>query len=217
MIAAGPFVVAALLGCSDSTTPPTADDPIPLTGTVVKLDELDAHKYLHYAVGIHIEAPPDVVWAVLTDAPGYPAWNTTVTGIEGTIASGADIVLSVKIAPDQSFNLNVSTFEAPKTMVWEDGNAVFQGLRDFHLTEADGGTDWTMRETFTGRMSPMIATQLPDFGPDFESFAADLKAEAEKRAPKPEPEPEPADGEDGAGEDAPKKGGGGKQGKRRRR
>jgi hypothetical protein len=37
-----------------------------------------------------------------------------------------------------------------------------------------------MSETFSGLMLPMIAKRLPDFGPIFERYTADLKAEAEK-------------------------------------
>lgn len=34
-----------------------------------------------------------------------------------------------KDAPDRTFNLKVSTFEAPKRMVWKDGNGMFSGLK----------------------------------------------------------------------------------------
>ena len=56
-----------------------------------------------------------------------------------------------------------------------------------------------MKEAFTGAMLTMIAKKLPDFGPEFDAFAADLKTEAERRAPpavmeRPE-EPEPAEPE----------------------
>jgi hypothetical protein len=40
-----------------------------------------------------------------------------------------------------------------------------------------------MTEVFSGPMLPMIAGRLPDFGPIFERYAADLKAEAERQPP----------------------------------
>lgn len=56
-------------------------------------------------------------------------------------------------------------------------------MRTFTLQpRADGGTDWTMKEAFSGSMMKMIAPKLPDFGPSFDTFAADLKREAERRA-----------------------------------
>jgi Polyketide cyclase / dehydrase and lipid transport len=33
-------------------------------------------------VSIDIDASAAVVWALLTNAPGYPAWNSTVVSIE---------------------------------------------------------------------------------------------------------------------------------------
>jgi hypothetical protein len=30
-----------------------------------------------------------------------------------------------KVAKDRTFNLTVTTFEAPRVMVWEDGNSMF--------------------------------------------------------------------------------------------
>lgn len=68
------------------------------------------------------------------------------------------------------------------TMVWSDGFApMFKGIRTFTLSpQADGSTDFSMREVFSGVMLPMIAGSLPDFGPAFEQYAADLKREAEK-------------------------------------
>jgi hypothetical protein len=36
-----------------------------------------------------------------------------------------------------------------------------------------------MSEVFSGLMLPMIGSRLPDFGPIFERYAADLKKEAE--------------------------------------
>jgi hypothetical protein len=68
-------------------------------------------------------------------------------------------------------------------MVWQDGGKAFLGVRTFTLTaNASGGTDFTMKEVFTGSMMKMVAPKLPDFGPDFEAFARDLETEAERRA-----------------------------------
>ena len=39
-----------------------------------------------YAVRRTIKASPDRVWAVLTDAAGYPDWNTAVVSLTGRIA-----------------------------------------------------------------------------------------------------------------------------------
>lgn len=174
--------LALLVACGKPPAPPAAaDDPIPLTGRVDVLESMD-HKYLHYAVGLSMDAPPQAVWDVLVDAPSYAEWNSTVVDLEGTIALEERIELTARIDPSRTFKLRVSTLEAPSRMVWEDGNNVFRGVRTFTLSPRDGGgTDFTMKEAFSGTMLPMIAKKLPDFGPEFEAFAADLSAEASRR------------------------------------
>jgi hypothetical protein len=62
-------------------------------------------------------------------------------------------------------------------MVWQDGFfPMFQGTRTFFLSEQGGGvTRFEMEEVFRGLLLPMIKRSLPDFGPVFDRFAADLK------------------------------------------
>jgi hypothetical protein len=135
-------------------------------------------------VAINIQAKPDKIWALLTNAAEFPSWNTTVSSIEGTIALGQKIKLRVPIAPKREFKLKVSEFEPGKRMVWSDGAApMFKGVRTYILSpHANGSTDFSMVEVFSGVMLPMIAGSLPDFGPSFEQYAADLKRAAEKNS-----------------------------------
>jgi hypothetical protein len=134
------------------------------------------------SVGINIQAPPDRIWALLTTAEAFPRWNSTVKSIEGKIALGEKIKLVATNAPERVFNLAVSEFDPGRRMVWRDGAApMFSGVRTYSLTpKGDGSTDFAMAEVFSGLMLPMIAGSLPDFGPTFEQYAADLKREAEK-------------------------------------
>lgn len=137
---------------------------------------------MEVAIRIDISAPPERLWALLTNAAGFPSWNSTVKSIEGTIAPGQTIALKAVIAPDRTFKLRVTTFEPNSTMVWQDGAApMFSGVRRFTLTPGSSGvTTFAMSETFSGLMLPMIAGSLPDFVPTFEQYARDLKAHAER-------------------------------------
>jgi uncharacterized protein YndB with AHSA1/START domain len=134
-------------------------------------------------VAARIDARPETIWSLLTDAAGFPAWNSTVSSIEGDIALGRRIRVRVPLAPKRTFKLRVSELEPPRRMVWRDGAApMFKGVRTFTLSpRGDGGTDFTMVEVFSGLMLPLIAGSLPDFGPSFEQYAADLKRAAEAR------------------------------------
>jgi len=127
-----------------------------------------------------IEAPRSRVWALLTDAPNYPRWNSTVTSLKGRIAAGETLHLRV---PDtaREFTPRVSVFSPEHRMVWRGGFwPMLEGVRMFEI-EALGAerSRFTLSETFRGLMLPLIARQLPDFAPIFERFAADLKRAAE--------------------------------------
>jgi uncharacterized protein YndB with AHSA1/START domain len=176
-----PILLAALLatGC---TTVRQLREPstLPTTGTSEKTRTDNA---LDYSVAIPIAAPPDVIWALLTDGPHFTQWNSTVIKLDGTIALGSEIQLTSIDKPDKTFSLRVTTFDAPKHMVWEDGGSMFLGVRHFTLLPgSDGQTVFAMSETLSGGMLGMIEGSLPDFRKSFDGFAADLKKAAEARA-----------------------------------
>lgn len=135
------------------------------------------------AVRTTIHASPENIWALLIDAAGFPRWNSTVTRIEGDIADGHVLKVTVPAAPGRVFKPKVSGVEPGRSMVWSDGFApMFKGVRTFTLTpNADGSTEFSMREEFSGLMLPMIKGSLPDFAPVFEAYAADLKRAAETK------------------------------------
>ena len=136
------------------------------------------------AIVATIQAPPDTIWTLLTDAAKFPTWNSTVTSIEGQIAEGQTLKIRVQSAPERVFKPKVSGVEAARTMIWSDGMApMFKGVRTFTLTpNVDGSTKFEMTERFSGLMLPMIKGSLPDFAPVFEAYAEDLKRAAEGRA-----------------------------------
>jgi uncharacterized protein YndB with AHSA1/START domain len=138
--------------------------------------------HMSCSVAIRIAASRDRVWRLLTDAAGYTEWNSTLKSLEGDIAPGGTVKMTVPQVPRRTFKVKVTEFEANRRMVWRDGFApIFQGVRTFSLESGDGGepTFFTMREEFSGLFLPMIAGQLPDFKPIFQRYAADLKSAAE--------------------------------------
>ncbi|MBX7099118.1 MAG: SRPBCC domain-containing protein [Myxococcaceae bacterium] len=168
----------ALAGC---TTVRQVHDPATLTpdGKAVRTRTDDA---LDYGVATFIAATPETVWAVLTDAKAFTRWNSTLVRFEGQVALGQKVELVSKVAPDRTFSLTVSAFDAPRAMVWEDGNGMFLGVRHFTLTPKDQGTVLAMSETYSGFFLGSAEKKMPDFTANFETFAQDLKREAEARA-----------------------------------
>lgn len=141
-----------------------------------------AEKALDYSIAVRVDAPANVVWEVLTDGPAFPSWNSTIVSLTGAIVRDGELELVSKVAPDRTFKLDVTTFDPPRHMVWEDGNAMFMGVRHFTVLETAEGTVVAMSETYSGGMLRMIEKSLPDFTNNFQTFARDLKVEAERRA-----------------------------------
>jgi len=126
---------------------------------------------------------PEEIWAILTDAPGWAAWNPTVNKIEGRIAPGEKVTVHVKINPGRAFPVKVTEFIPAKRMVWTGGMplGLFKGVRTYTLTKlANEMVEFRMTEIFSGLLSPMIERSIPNLQPAFDEFAAALKARAEK-------------------------------------
>ena len=135
-----------------------------------------------FSAATTIDATPEAVWAVLTQAPAYPSWNTTVTKVDGRIAQNEKITVHAKTSVGRAFPVTVTTFDAPRRMVWTGGLplGLFKGERSFELAALPGGgVTFSMREQFTGLLAPLIGRSIPDLQPDFDEFAACLKARAE--------------------------------------
>lgn len=134
-----------------------------------------------------IQAPAETIWKILTDGSRWTEWNSTVSKLEGRIALGEKVIVSVKANPGRAFPLTVTEFAAPHRMVWSGGMplGLFTGARTYTLTpRGDGSTEFTMHEQFTGLLAPLIGKSIPDLQPSFDEFARCLKAHAEAGAGK---------------------------------
>jgi hypothetical protein len=135
-----------------------------------------------FSVSLPIRASASGIWDVLTDAPKYPSWNTTVDKVEGRIALGEKITVHAKISPGRAFPVKVTQFDSGKKMIWTGGMplGLFKGERVFTLTDrGDGTTEFQMKEAFSGPLAPLIERSIPNLQPAFDEFAAALKRRAE--------------------------------------
>lgn len=137
-----------------------------------------------YSVTRSIDAEPQVIWDLLTDASAYPEWNPAVLGIEGEIREGQRIELTSIVNPDRQFKLSVSDVRPPNHMVWSDGMplGLFKGVRTFTVSpKGDGSSEFKMEEVYSGLMEPLISRSIPDQTDSFIQFADGLKEAAESR------------------------------------
>lgn len=135
-----------------------------------------------FEVREHIGAPPDRVWAILTDAPKLSAAKLGIVKIEGVIRPCGRVTVWSESAPKRAFPLRVTEFAPPSRMVWSGGMplGLFRGVRQFNLSATPTGTAFHMREEYSGLLLPLIWPSIPDLNPWFEKFAGGLKAMAER-------------------------------------
>lgn len=134
-----------------------------------------------YHVERSIDAEPQKVWALLTDADSYADWNPAVISIKGPIANGNRIELVSIVNPKRTFKLKVSEMQPPSRMVWSDGMplGLFKGERTYLVEPTAEGSTFKMTEEYSGLMAPLITKSIPDMTDSFTQFADGLKKAAE--------------------------------------
>ncbi|MDQ5822948.1 MAG: SRPBCC domain-containing protein [Chloroflexota bacterium] len=129
-----------------------------------------------------IQATPETIWSILTDAAAYPQWEPGVDRIEGRIAQGETVTAYTKQNPKRAFPAKVTEFVPGRKMVWSGGMplGLFKGVRTFTLTpQGNGSVEFTIREVFSGPLLGLIGRSIPDMTSSFEQFVAGLKRRAE--------------------------------------
>lgn len=138
----------------------------------------------HYEVKRALRASPADVWAVITNGDALQKGDLGIKRIEGAIGPGAKIKLWSEVSPERAFTMRVQEFTPNRRMVWKGGMplGLFTGVRQFNLSEVGGGTEFHMREEFSGPLLGLIWKSMPDLGSSFEKFADGLQALVENSA-----------------------------------
>ncbi len=144
-----------------------------------------APRVMEYHAEATIHATPESIWALLTDAAGYPEWNPTVVRVEGGIVEGRKIKVFATVSPERAFPVKVAELVPNERMVWRGGMplGLFKGVRTFTLRAGEGAdegkTFFSMSEVFSGPLVGIIGKSMPDLQPSFDEFANSLKLRAE--------------------------------------
>lgn len=151
---------------------------VPLVARQVKATTIKKGFSRETSVSVSIRTDSETVWNLLVDASYYPSWNSTVVSIEGDILPRQKIMLKSTLDEKKTFKLKIKEFEPNKRLVWGSG----RGNRVFTLEQkSDQEVLFTMAEKIGGLMFPLYAGLIPSFDDSFETFAMDLKREAERR------------------------------------
>jgi hypothetical protein len=135
---------------------------------------------------IEIDAPPDRVWAVVTDFAAYPEWNPFIRRISGELHEGAK--LEVRIAPPgaraMTFKPTIRAVEANRELRWLGRlfvPGVFDGEHSLRIEPLDGARcRFHQSERFTGLLVGLAKGTLTKTEAGFEQMNTALKARAEQ-------------------------------------
>jgi hypothetical protein len=106
---------------------------------------------------IQIDAPPEAVWAVLTDLGRYSEWNPLFREASGQVAVGKRIRLrSVHPANGRLMTVKprITVADPGAELRWVSSlPGIMTGEHRFVLSPADGGTRLAQSETFRGLLA----------------------------------------------------------------
>ena len=113
----------------------------------------------NFSISAEIHAPPERVWAVMSDVERWPEWTPTVTSIErlepGPLAVGSRTLIRQPKLPPARWQL--TELEEGAFFAWVTRSP---GVRvtAFHRVEATGGgSRATLSLQFSGLLGPLVA------------------------------------------------------------
>ena len=135
---------------------------------------------------IEIEAPPESVWAVVTDFAAYPTWNPFIRRISGELREGAR--LEVQIEPPgaraTTFKPTVRVVERNRELRWLGRllvPGIFDGEHSLLIEPRDGGRSRVVQsERFSGVLVGFFRGTLAKTAGGFEQMNAALEARVEQ-------------------------------------
>jgi hypothetical protein len=134
---------------------------------------------------IEIDAPPERVWAVVTDFAAYPEWNPFIRRISGDLREGTR--LEVRIEPPgaraTTFKPTVRAVEANRELRWLGRLLLpgfFDGEHSLRIEPLDGGRSrFVQSERFSGLLVGLVKGTLAKTEAGFEQMNTALKARVE--------------------------------------
>ena len=136
---------------------------------------------------IQIAAGCDIVWEVLTDLQGWPAWNKQVESLtlDGPLAPGSNF--EWKAGPGV-IRSTLAEVDPPRKIAWTGQTFGIKAIDVFRLEEADGSTFVSEDESWDGLLVRFFTRRMQHTLRDsIEKGLQALKIEAERRASSREP------------------------------
>lgn len=137
---------------------------------------------LSYQAYAPIHSTADTVWRIITDGANYPAWDSGVLRVDGSITDGQRIRVCSAVNPGRAFPVRVAQTANQRIMTWTGGMpfGLFTGIRTFTLVPEGEITHLRVREEFAGPLLPLASRAMPDLQPSIDRFVNGVKTEAER-------------------------------------
>ncbi len=126
-----------------------------------------------------VHAPPDRVWAVLTDFARWPEWNPDVreVRVDGPLTTGT--VFRWKAGPSQ-IRSRLEEVLPPERITWTGSTMGIRAVHVHVLTPEGDGTRVISEESWSGLLTRLFAGRMRStLGDSLESGLAALKAQSE--------------------------------------
>lgn len=131
----------------------------------------------HIRTEIDIDAPPSVVWGVLTDFSGFHEWNPMVVSAEGPATEGSTATLHYRsnIGLHLRFRVRITRSDALRELRWVGSRFGISGEHYFQLMAEGSGTHFIHGEVFRGPLAGFMGFLFRGQVPVFETFNRALK------------------------------------------
>ncbi|MBD8507152.1 SRPBCC domain-containing protein [Hoyosella sp. G463] len=135
---------------------------------------------------ITIDAPPEAVWATLTDFESYEQWNPFITSSAGTATTGTRLRNTIdNNGSAMTFEPRITVAEPARELRWI-GRFLAPGIVDgehYFLLEAlpGGQTRLVQGEQFRGALVPLAGNSL-DVRDSFDAMNRALRERSEQQA-----------------------------------
>ena len=137
----------------------------------------------HIRTDIEIAAPPDRVWEMLADIDRYPEWNPYHVKVEGALAVGQELVVTIHKPNGEKLTIkpHVMRLVPGRELTWGGGiRGLFYGEHVFLVEPThQGHTRLVHKEEFTGIFVPLASLGAIDEG--YRLMNRRLKERAEAR------------------------------------
>jgi hypothetical protein len=131
---------------------------------------------------IEVDAPPQVVWEVLTRFENWPNWNPDVRSMSfpGLLAPGTEF--RWKAGPGTIVS-TLERVEAPNYIAWRGRTLTIDAYHEWWLEPRNGSTHVRTQESFFGLLARLLrGTLQKTLDNSFKDGLERLKREAERRS-----------------------------------